>query len=772
MRSRFIYILFTLAIVVVLASCNTTKYLSNGQSLYKNTTIHLHHLDSSKIKNNDLSEELVGLVRPEPNSTFLGIPFKLWIYNLAGNPKRQAGWRKWLRNKYGEPPVLASYTSIQKTRDIMQNRLENRGYFINQVNVDTVVRRKKMTAVYNIYLDTQYTIRNQKFTIQDTTSPLGKTLRQMTRRWNNRKPGRPYSLDGIKEQTGQLEARLKQRGFYYFSSDYILALADTTVGNHQIDLRYVVKRQTPEEAKKQFRINDIVVFADYTIGADTSITQVKHVEGDSGYIVVDHSNIVRPQVFSRLLGFRKGDLYNVNSHNLALNRLSTLGIYKFVKARFEETDTVKATGGWLNTYYYLTPAPKKSIRFEASGYTKSNNSNGTELSVNWRNKNLFHGAEAFTFKVYGGLEKQVLKNAPDVSTRRIGADASLLIPKILAPFYVNTNRQFVPLTKINLGYEFYTRSDQYTLTSLNTNFGYLFQQSQTKQHQLNVLSFTFVKPTHISPAFQQALDTNVVLRRSIERQFIIGSNYNYTYNSLSASGNTRKKNNYYFNANLDLSGNILGLLTGANVNDGKEKKIFGSPFSQYVRGELNFVHYLTINKSVTWANRILTGLGYSWGNSSTMPFVKSFFVGGPNDLRAFGTRSLGPGSYYAGNPRFATRYLGDQPGDMKLEFNSEIRSKLVSIIQGAAFVDVGNTWLVRNDPDRPGGTFTNNFYKQLAVGSGLGLRFDANILVLRLDLGVPLRSPSENGFEWNFKQMNWSWVQHNWIWNIAIGYPF
>lgn len=767
-------IISLIATILLLVSCNTTKYLAPQQKLYTGASITLHKLDSTKVNNSDLAEELNGLLRPEPNATLLGIPFKLWLYNLAGNPQKQSGWRTWLRRKWGEPPVIATMAALEKNRTILQNRLENRGYFFNSVTVDTLVKKKKLTAVYNAYLDSQYTVRNQTFVVRDTTLPLGKTLARITARMNERQKGKPYDLDMIKSEYDRIDSRLKQRGFYYFSPDYIISLVDSNVGNHQVDIRMMVKRQTPEQSKKQFRINDVVVFADYNIGGDTSVRNVQHVDGDSGYIVVDHSNFVKPNVFARMLGFHKGDLYNRNAHGLALNRLSTLGLYKFVKASFEETDTVKGKGSWLNAYYYLTPAPEKSLLFEMSGFTKSNNSNGTELSVNWRHKNFFHGAELFTAKVYGGLEKQVLKNAPNVSTRRLGVDLSLILPKLWPPFVkINTNRAFVPQTKMNIGYEFFTRSNQYTLNSLNTNFGYIFKESLAKEHQLNVLSLTFVRPTSIAPDFQLALDTNVVLRRSIERQFIIGPNYNYNYNSLADPANARKKSNYYLNANLDLSGNVMGLITNANVNAGREKKIFNSPFSQYIRGEVDFRNYYKLNKSVTLASRALVGLGYAWGNSSTMPFVKSFFIGGPNDLRAFGTRSLGPGSYYAGNPRFAERYLGDQPGDMKLELNTEIRANLFSIVQGAFFVDAGNTWLLREDPDRPGGKFSNAFYKQLAVGSGVGLRFDASILVLRLDLGVPLRSPNTtNGFDWSFRDMSWSWLQHNWVWNIAIGYPF
>ncbi|WP_447640730.1 MULTISPECIES: translocation and assembly module lipoprotein TamL [Chitinophagaceae] len=765
-------------ITIFLVACSSTKGLEKGQRLYMGSTIKLRNLfDSSTVRNTDLEDELNALLRPEPNGTLLGMPFKLWIYNWGGPPSKK-GFFPNLFHKIGTPPVIATYGALQKNREILQNRLENKGYFWDTVTVDTTVRKQKLTATYNAYLDSQYTIRKTSYEF-DSVSAIGKTLTRITRNWPQRKTGKPYNLDDILGDRTRIDAWLKRRGFYYFDPNYVITLADTTVGHHQVDEVVKLKYSTPADAKKQFRINDIVVFSDYNIGTDTTLKYLYRTPKDSGYLIVDSAKIVKPVVFARLLGFKKGELYNINTHQLAMNRLSTLGMYKFVKLRFEETDTVSKPGYWLNAYYYLTPATKKSIRFETSGFTKSNASNGGEMALNWTNRNLFRGAEVFNVKLYGSLEKQTsfkdtAGNKQSASIRRVGIQTSLTIPRIIAPTFFKTNPDFLAQTKVQMSYEFYTRSDQYTLNSFNTSYGYIWRQSELKEHQLNILSFTYVRPTHITDAFQQALDTNVVLRRSIEKQFIIGSTYNYNYSTLNSAASKRRKHNFFLNANLDLSGNLIGLISGANINKGKERNLFGTPFSQYVRGEVNFAHYMQINKSTTLASRVTGGLGYAWGNSTTMPFAKSFFVGGPNDLRAFSIRSLGPGGYYAGNPKTAQYFLGDQPGDMKLELNTEVRKNLFSIVQGAVFLDAGNTWLIRNDPTRPGGTFSSNFYKQIAVGSGAGLRFDASVLVLRVDVGVPLRGPDPGyeGFQWHFKNMSWSWVQSNWIWNIAIGYPF
>ena len=761
-------ILIILVAALFFTACSNTKYLAKNQNLYIGSTIKLQNTDSSTIKNDELTTELSALIRPAPNSKFLGTGrLKLWFYN-KGASKQKGLWHS-IGKKWGEPPVIASYAALDKNRRVLQNRLENRGYFFNTVTVDTVVKNKKLTAIYTATLDSQYTIRNEKYDVDSGT--LGKQIAQITHLWPKIRQGKPYNLDEIKNERTLIDARLKQRGFYYFNPDYLIAIVDTSVGNHQVDITMRVKRLAPSEAKQVYRINDVVVFADYNLNTDTtrSLELLKDTVGS--ITIIDPEKKFNPVVFSRTLGFSPGELYNQSEYSLALNKLTSLGVYKFVKASFQVVDTVRKAGNWLNAFYYLTPAPKKTLHFESSGYTKSNSADGGEVSINYTNRNFLRGAELFTAKVYGSIEAQTVSGQPAIGTHKYGTVLTLSIPRIISPIPFHTNKAFVPQTNISAGYELFERTSQYRLNTFSTSYGYMWKESLTKQHQLNVLSISFVNPTNITPAFQQQIDTNIVLKRSIERQFIIGSNYNFNFNTLAVDNH--RKNNFYLNANVDMSGNLLGIITGANVDNGKEKKIFGSPFSQYIRGEVDFRHYLQINKNLTWVNRALTGLGYAWGNSNTMPFVKSFFAGGPNDIRAFASRSLGPGGYYAGNPRYAQRYLGDQPGDVKIELNSELRAKLFSIVQGAIFVDAGNTWLVHSDTARPGGKFGSNFMSQMAVGSGLGLRFDASILILRLDIGVPLRSPAGNSvYDWQFKNMSWSWLQSNWIWNIAIGFPF
>jgi outer membrane protein assembly factor BamA len=236
------------------------------------------------------------------------------------------------------------------------------------------------------------------------------------------------------------------------------------------------------------------------------------------------------------------------------------------------------------------------------------------------------------------------------------------VPRVIAPFKINTSSAFVPQTKFSAGYSFFNRTTEYVLNSASAGYGYVWKNSVKNEHELTLFNINFVKPTNITDSFQARIDTNLTLARSVQKQFILGTIYNYNYNT-QAKPNTNL-NNFYFNGNIDVSGNLIGLTTGANISEGKQKSVFGEPFTQYTRLELDFRHYLRLGKFNSFNTRFDAGVGYAYGNDTIMPFIKAFFAGGVSDLRGFRARTLGPGSYYAGNPRDS--FIYDQPGDIKL----------------------------------------------------------------------------------------------------------
>jgi outer membrane protein assembly factor BamA len=246
----------------------------------------------------------------------------------------------------------------------------------------------------------------------------------------------------------------------------------------------------------------------------------------------------------------------------------------------------------------------------------------------------------------------------------------------------------------------------------------------------------------------------------------------YTYTN---TAQKRKKHTFYYKGTVDLAGNITGLATGANVQKGDTIKVFNVPFSQFIKIENDFRHYLNLGGESQLASRIIVGAGYTYGNSREMPFIKQFFIGGTNSLRAFRARSIGPGTF-SSEATSVNSFLPDESGDIKLEFNTEYRAKIYGLVKGALFIDAGNIWLLNENTAKPGAKFSNKFLSELAVGAGAGLRFDFSFLILRTDLAFPLRKPNlSEGNRWVLDKIDFGsapWRKENLIFNLAIGYPF
>ncbi|WP_256014031.1 translocation and assembly module lipoprotein TamL [Desertivirga xinjiangensis] len=763
MSKRSIY--FILIPTLIVAACSSTKYVPEGDYLYTGASVKIEDKNIKKRESKALSGELEGVLRPRPNSRFLGIPFKLWIYNSFGNPKKEKGLGNKIRNKFGQPPVLFSSVKVDYNRDLVQNRLENRGYFRAEVTADSSVKKKTASLTYTAIPGPQYMINSVRFATD--SSSLGKALVRTSRR-SFLKVGESYDLDVIKSERTRIDNRLKEKGFYYFSPDHILIQVDSSNNQQKVDLVVNVKESMPEKAKQVFNIENIYIYPNYNL-ADDSLS-VDYGKPYKDFIVVDSTNLFKPQVFERTMFFHKGDIYNRTDHNMSLNRLVNLGTFKFVKNKFVET--ADSEDNKLDTYYYLSPYPKKSLRAELLGRNTSANFNGTEINISWRNRNAFRGAELLTINAYAGTDIQVSGVNQGNNLLRFGAEANLNIPKLISPFKFNASSAFIPRTKIMLGYDFLNRRESYALNSFRTSFGYVWKEDVKREHQLNIFAVNYVQPANVTPAYSALATPGSTFAKAIEKQFIIGPNYNFLYTN---TVETRKKNTFYENFNIDLSGNILGLAMGANYKDGDTVQFLGARFSQYVKIENDFRHYFNLGYGSQIASRLITGYGLAYGNSSSLPFIKQFFIGGTNSLRAFRARSLGPGTT---NPVVDRNAIApDRTGDIKLEFNTEYRPKFNNILRGALFIDAGNIWLLNEDPQnpQPGATFSKEFLSELAVGTGVGLRFDLSFFVLRTDLAFPIRKPwLPKGERWVFNDIDFSrdWRKENLVFNLAIGYPF
>ena len=756
--------LFILA-CLVWTGCSTTKSLKPGQILYTGAEININPDSSVKIENQkQVKQDLESKTRPRPNKSFLGVKFKLGIYNLAGEPKKPKGLKHWLRTKVGEPPVLLNDVKLKYNNDVLKSYLISEGYLQAEVTGDTIINGKKGKAVYTANTGSRYKI-NQITFPKDTGNMTkiindnkGKTLLKV---------GDYYDLDTYKNERIRIDNDLKENGYFYFSPDYLILQVDSTIGKNLANVTVKVKDIAPAAGLKPYTIKEINIYPNYSLRRDTTLRKLKPLEYND-FNIYDNQNTFKPRIFDRLVFFKKDELYNRKDHNQSLNRMVNIGAFQDVRAEFLPVDSFK--NDQLNLNVYLTPLKKNSLSFSVTGTSKSNNFVGSEIKLTQTTRNLFRGAEQLDVSLSGGFETQIKGTAQGQNSYSFTAEGKLTFPRFIVPFYKpRSTTAFIPKTIASLSYQLLSRGSEYSLSAFKGEFGYNFKENQYKEHTLNPVSLNFVKPNFPSDTVEANIySANPLLRNTLEKQFIIGSNYNFTYTNQMEE---QRRNNMYFNGGIETGGNVWGLFTPKN-EEGK-RSIFNVPLTQFVRLEADFRDYYKLTRDVTWANRLNIGYGHAYSNSSSMPFVKQFFAGGSNDIRAFPARILGPGTFKVAD----TVDFADQGGDIKIMLNTELRFKLVSVLHGALFADAGNIWLRKEDPLRPGSGFkAKNVLSEMAIGTGVGLRIDATIFVIRLDVAFPIRKPYlPSGQRWVFDDIafgNKDWRKQNLIFNIGIGYPF
>lgn len=799
-----------LVICILLSSCSVNKYVPAGQNLYVGSSVKVISDTIAKPNVSGLSSELEAIIKPAPNKTILGFPWKVWFYYWIGEPKDEGGLRSWFRKKLGEPPKFASQRVVDINAANMVSYLDNEGFYRSSAKGTLKITKKRTAkADYEAYVMPRYVINELRYVVPDS-SLFNKDLVLAKKNTYLRK-GDPIRLDIISAERTRIDNELKGKGYYYFNPDYIVVKVDSTIGRvdstlvpQQVNLYLEIKPQTVQTALKQYFINRIYVNSGTTedLAKDTSV-----VKGPlrRGLNIKDPGELYKRRIFYDAIGFRRGVMYTNTMHNVSLARLVNLQNFRFVKNRFELVP--RSDSALLDVYYDLAPLKKKSIQTVLSASTKSNNLGGSELNVTWKNRNVFRGAEMLTIKGYVGFDVQLGGNKIANPNRigneyyRYGASADLSFPRFVIPFVrIRPEKsQVLPKTVLSLNYENRVQKGFFTTTSIRGDWSYVWSKNSQLEHTLTPISVNFVQPTNVNgerlddiifSSNTNPLEVFRYLRLLETKYFILGSNYTISYRP---TPKPYSKNQYILIGGVDYGGNLLSLFSRKNKVDSLPKEFFGVPILQYAKADGEVRYYRTISPKIKWASRFLGGVAVPYGNSKDMPIpqFKQYFAGGSTGLRAFRARSLGPGSYRTDSVSIAQ--LGYQSfGDIRLEVNTEARIKFTNIINGAVFVDAGNIWSIP-DSTRSGydnrALISKGFIKQVAVGGGIGLRLDFSYLIFRLDLATPFRKPwyaetldprAPDGVvkyknPWVFNEINFgsrAWRKENLVLNIAVGLPF
>jgi len=758
---------FLILIYLLLAACSGLKHLPKGDKLYTGAEIKLESTD--KYNKKFIKSIAVTAVRPAPNKRFLGMRPKLWMYMKAGeNPK--SNFKKWFK-KTGEAPVLISSVKPLITAAIIDAKFFNIGIFKSHTEFNIVEKKQTAKVIYTSHIHKPYTIKDINFTISDDS------LKYTILKENDKsfiKPGQEYNLDILKNERVRIDALLKNNGYFYFNPDYLLFKADTSNINNTISFTLKLKDSIPSNALTVYRINNVFINQNFSLrerGADSTIETTKY----QNYVFSGKESEmnIRPKVILRSVYLKKNEIYSRQNHNITLNRLMSMGNFKFVQLKFSDSDTTAP--GYLDVTILMTTMPNHTFRAELDIVSKSNNYTGPQMNLSLLNRNTFRGAELLNLNMAGSFEAQLSGKDKNLFSYSLNPQVELTFPRFLIPFNLKRSSSvYIPKTRFSLSYNFLKRVNYFNMRTFQFIYGFKWKENIRKEHELNPINVSYTSIGNQSVAFTELLASNPFLKKSYEEQFIAGGNYSFTYNEQTSPG---KKMQYYLNTTAETAGNLFSLaklIGGTKTSSADPSKVVGSIYSQFVKLSIDARGYYNFRDKNKLAMRVFAGVARPFGNSSILPYTRQFFSGGPNSLRAFQINSVGPGTFYQTSNNKGFLQLG---GDIKLEMNGEYRFNIYRFLKGAMFVDAGNVWLEKSNPANTGSPFLfSKFMKEMAVGAGFGLRVDVSFFILRFDLATPLKKPwLEENHRWVINQIDFAsstWRRENLILNVAIGYPF
>jgi len=756
-RSTLLLYLYFILLVVLTSSCSVNKFLPEDKTLFTGAEIEVNTEEDKEIS--ELKSKLNSAIERNTNSKFLGMRPGLY-YHFKAQRENPGFINKFLNKQIGEDPYYFESFDIDADENILTNRLQNSGYFGSKVT-STVERDStdRSTSVkYSIDLVKPYRLKSYSLqkTLEDTLT-IYKDI-QSSLQSSIIKENGLFDLTQLKAERERIDQYLKQRGYYNFNSDFLIFEADTNrYDQRSFDLFLRLKTKVPKKSLVPYVVDEVNIYPNRSLSSET---EIKDTTNYMGYNFIQDSVFFKPKRLEPYILIEPDKAYNPKTSKYTSRRLSSIQTYKFVNINYTETDTVEDNVGnrHLKADIYLSPLNKRSLRLELQAVTKSNNFSGPNLSVVYSNRNLFKGGELLRLSASGGYEQQFFGKTDDqgLSSIQLGLNASILFPRLIFPIDLSESFEYaIPKTKVSLSLDHLNRTQLYTLNSVSSSFGYLWEGNTYVTHELRPINIQYVSLGKTSDEFDQILDENPFLRRSFDQQFIAGLTYNFTYDEIVDQS---KSGGLYFGANYDMAGNGLNFL-GSENEQGKNT-FLGLEYAHYIKADLELRYHLKLdNDRQKLVGRIFGGVGQPLGTTQSLPFVKQFFSGGPYSVRAFRIRSLGPGTY---SPEDGSNSFFDQSGDIKLEANLEYRFPITEYLNGAFFADAGNVWLMQENEALPGGRFSSSFINELGAGVGFGLRVDIQGFVIRLDLASPIKEPTAS---WNFDASSP-------VLNFAIGYPF
>ena len=809
MRKLPIAILLLLLFAWMLVSCSTTRILGDGDVLYTGVKkVQYNNLDTVKI-DGSVKDQIFSAINYKPNnplySPYIRNPFPigLWVYNHWYTTKddkgnitkikndsldKIKGFKKWLYNALKADPVLISRVRPQTRVTMIDELLHDNGYFDSKSSYSLDYSKnnpKKAKISYEIDLRAPYklgkisyiedddhicqidsSIRSKKFNFSkhyatdsliyfyiDSTAYINKYF----------KTGSRYCTDSLNTVRINIANELRNRGYYYFRPEYIEYLADSISKKGVINMQMVMASEIPDQAFSRFVAGNDTVFVENFNGIGVPDT----VKTRNCLIVKKQPVHISDRLISSCIRGRKGRPFSVGNMDYIQMYLARTGIFSNINIEAVPKDSTDSNGNhYMDLRIYCTLDKPMEIKVEAKGTTKSNSFIGPGIGVGIKHKNIFGGAEQLSFDLTGSYEWQTGKGGAyknsDFNSYQLGADVSLAIPRLLAPRFIDHARRYLNWTRFTIGGEFMNRPNFFKIARMSAEMTWEWHARRFSQHKFTPFKLTYSNLLSTTEAFDSAYFFNRAVQQAFQDVFIPQMSYTYTLDR------TFGKNNFVWIITATEAGNLAYCLWRAFGVEPGQMHILNTYFSQFIKVQTQFVWTRSFLNDHKLVGRILVGAAHAYGNFDEVPYMEQFYIGGSNSLRGFAVRSVGPGSYHQDRPNVLSFY--DQTGTFKLETNWEYRFPLFGYLKGALFLDAGNVWLLQDDEFRPGGKLTGkNFFKEIALNTGFGVRFDMGMIVLRADLGIALHAPYDTGKRGYF---NIPKFKDGLAFHIAIGYPF
>ena len=764
------YIWFLMAVVALLAtSCSTTCRLAEGEILYTGVKKLAYHQDSVKL-DPAVKDQIFSAINVKPNnplySPYLRTPFPigLWVYNHMDPDAK--GFKGWFYKHFVARPVTISRVKPDTRTDMIKTLLRNNGYFTSDATYTLVQGEnpKKAKITYDVYVAEPYKIGEVSYL--ELRNDLDRLIDSLARTNTYLKTGNRYCLDSLNEVRIDIVNDLRNRGYYYYRPEYLQYLADSVHQKGVIDLKLVEASDIPNMAERKYITGDITAYVQPNAGGGVPDT----VEARNCTLIKMSPVRIDNKVIPSNIVARKGRPFRVASMDITQLALSRLGIFSNIDMQVTPKDTVLPNGdGVLDLDVFCTLDKPWEVKLEVQGVSKSNSFLGPGLELGLAHNNVLGGGERLSAKFKAAYEWQTGKGSSyknsDFNSYEFGLDLNFALPRLLAPRFVDRSRRYLNWTRFGLNASIMNRPSYFKMLQLGGSFTWEWHANKHSLNELTPFKLTYHKLLSRTEVFDSTMYMNMALAMSFNDVFIPQMQYTYTYE------NDFGLNHIVWRSTISEAGHIFsGIwdLVGRRDN----KTMLGIPFSQFVKGETQLVWSRQLPWNSKIVGRVYIGAVYSTRDSLEVPYREQFYIGGANSVRAFTVRTIGPGSYYTvkGDP------LGfyDQTGTFKFETNWEYRFPIFGNFHGAVCLDAGNIWLLKLDMydeyfRSDGKLRMKNFFKELAVGTGLGLRFDMGMLVIRADLGIGLHLPYETSNEgwYNIPKFKDGLALH-----LAIGYPF